>query len=153
MSVSVYFDFFFFFCIQIFLLCSWFFVSVKWPSLLWQCIEAHEHVYVSWPHFTAADIYDVNIFGVIKCIFNWCKVTVACRGKHVDFIGVERQSISVQKWTESSQAKEDTVFWWFVSWYWRFWSSVIVNVDSMIFPENATEVFPKVFLVLRQMSL
>lgn len=28
-------------------------------------------------------------------------VTVACRGKHVDFIGVECQFILVQKWTES----------------------------------------------------
>lgn len=28
-------------------------------------------------------------------------VTVACQGKHVDFLGVERQSILVQKWTES----------------------------------------------------
>ncbi len=86
---------------------------------IWQCIVFHEHVYVSWPHFTAAVIYDVSIFGSLNASLTDVRWPWPVEKSHVDCIEVERQSISAQKWTENLQAKQDTAFWKFICFYWR----------------------------------
>ncbi len=72
-----------------------FFVSVKWPYI-WQCIVFHEHVYVSWPHFTAAVIYEVSILGSLNASLTDVRWPWPVEESHVACIEVERKSISAQ---------------------------------------------------------
>ncbi len=57
-----------------------FFVSVKWPYI-WQCIVFPWTCLCFLTPLHCCCYLWGQYFGVIKCISNWCKVTVACRGK------------------------------------------------------------------------